>query len=220
MMSSIRGRRRAVSLVAALAIGGTLVGLPGAGSVPAVEAAGLEVIDLEPVNDNLIILGSLASRTQQKPVTIAGIGPYTITGTDSTTNDPYSFVTAFNYDPSDLDDGPAWSNEGDERADSGIVFSSNPAASFDGRNNVLSLTSSGGCTQGNTGSGTNRPNGIDSYCSVFGPDVYSVPFDAVVGQSVSFDWAAQGGGDDYEAYAYLVEVNETSPGVYDYGDAA
>jgi uncharacterized repeat protein (TIGR02543 family) len=50
--------------------------------------------------------------------------------------------------------------------------------------------------------------GTPSYGSAFGPQVWSQPFSAVVGQAVSYQWKATGGSDDYEVYGYLVEIND------------
>ena len=214
-MPAMPGRcRRATSgiLLAALALGGTLVGAPGTGSVRITEAAGVQTITLEPVSTAQAptVLGGLASRSQQKPVTIAGIGPYTISGTDSTTSNPYAFVTDFNYNPSTL----AWRNESDERTVTSFITSSSTNASNLGRTGVTMLKSNGQCISGNT------RNGRDSYCSAFGPQVYSAAFVATVGQSVSFQWSAKRISDDYESYAFLVKVDETSPGVFGYGTPA
>ncbi|MBI5090008.1 MAG: putative Ig domain-containing protein, partial [Actinobacteria bacterium] len=165
----------------------------------------------ESVNDNHVVLGSLASRSQRKPMTISGIGPYTISGTDSTTGDPYSFQTDWNYAPSTA----AYARESDERTlTSPFNATSDTNATRLGRSGVLMLKSSTNCLN------TNNSGGIQSYCSVYGPDVYSAPFSATAGQAVSFDWSALRVTDDYEIYAFLVAVTETSPGVFDYGSPA
>ena len=80
-------------------------GAPATGSPPVAEAAGREPIALEPVNETFVILADLAGRSQQKPVTVAGIGPYTITGTDSRTGQPSSFVTDYFSDPTHPEEG-------------------------------------------------------------------------------------------------------------------
>lgn len=166
--------------------------------VSAPASAAVESIAFEAPNNNHVVLGDLASRSQRQPVSISGIGPYTVRGTDSTTNDPYEFVTDFNYDPSS---SPGWARESDERTlSSAGTFNSTSGVSFDGRSGVLQLGSGGNCLSGNTF------DGATTYCSMFGPDVYTKPFKAVDGQAVSFDWAAQRRSDDYEIYAFLVKV--------------
>ncbi|MFP3905876.1 MAG: hypothetical protein ACLFWR_02525, partial [Acidimicrobiales bacterium] len=79
----VRGR---VSL-AALAVVAALLGLlpiPGTDLVSPASAA-VQQIDIDVLNDEHVVLGDLASRSQRGPVTIAGIGPYTVSGTDSLT---------------------------------------------------------------------------------------------------------------------------------------
>ncbi len=166
-------------------------------------AAAVEHIQFEAPNNSRVVLGALATRSQRKPVTISGIGPYTVRGTDSLTGDPYEFVTDVNYNASNL----GWQRESDERAlSAGATWNSTTNATVLGRSGVMQLSSNMNCA------GNNDIGGITTYCSTFGPDVYSKPFTATVGQSVSFDWAAQAGSDDYEVYAYLVKVTGTGYG--------
>ncbi|MFM1984831.1 MAG: hypothetical protein RL723_1266, partial [Actinomycetota bacterium] len=65
-----------------------------------------------------------------------------------------------------------------------------------------------GTPTGGTGSNMSA-GGVNTFGSIFGPEVWSVPFAATVGQAVSFEWKATGGGDDYEVYGFLVKVNST-----------
>lgn len=195
--------KRALALVATTAVALSTIVFAGA-AAPA-EAA-VQNIAFEAPNNNRVILGDLASRTQRKPVTISGIGPYTVRGTDSRTQQPYEFVTDFNYNPSTV----AWQREGDERTLTNAGnWSSNTNATYGGRSGVMQLSSATNCERANTF------GGLTTYCSTFGPDVYTQPFTATVGQAVSFDWAAQRVSDDYEVYAYLVKVNGSG-----YGTAA
>jgi Putative Ig domain len=205
-----RSPRRLLSTACAL-----LTGVGAATVIPVaagpVHAAGLEEVPLEAPIAGHVVLGELASRSQRNPVSIAGIGPYTMTGIDSITGEPYTFVTDKNYSAS-LD---AYTRESDERALSGGMFtSSNAAAERLGRTDVLQLTSNTNCLGGNTF------DELTTYCSAYGPQVYSEPFEATVGQAVTFDWSAEGTEDDYEIYAFLVEVQETEPDVFDYGTPA
>ncbi|WP_449281840.1 putative Ig domain-containing protein [Leucobacter sp.] len=187
--------KRALALVATTAVALSTIVL-GAGAAPA-EAA-VQNIAFEAPNNSRVILGDLASRSQRKPVAISGIGPYTVRGTDSRTQDPYEFITDFNYHTGNA----GWQRESDERALTNAgTWSSNTNATFGGRSGVMQLSSSTNCQ------GTNTFGGLTTYCSTFGPDVYTQPFTATVGQAVSFDWAAQRVSDDYEVYAYLVKVD-------------
>lgn len=196
-------------LVASVAV---LIGLPGWAGQPAeASAGGIELIAFEaPINER-VILGPLASRTQRKSVSIGGIAaPYQVTGTDSRTNQAYSFFTDFFYNPSSH---VAWGREGDERSLSDVFRSSAGYVNIDGRTNVLRMWSDTWCTSGNTF------GGLTTYCSVFGPHAYTEAFHGTLGQAVSFDWKATGAGDDYEIYAFLVRVNDLGNGQYDYGTA-
>ena len=185
--------RRALALVTLAALGlSTLVVTEARPAYAAVEE-----IALEAPNNNRVILGELASRSQRGAVTISGIGPYTVRGTDSRSGQPYEFVTDFNYNPSNT----GWQRESDERALTSQSWSSNTTATYLGRSGVTQLTSNANCQAGNTF------GGMTSYCSTFGPDIYSAPFTATVGQAVSFEWAAQRVSDDYEVYAFLVRVD-------------
>lgn len=46
-----------------------------------------------------------------------------------------------------------------------------------------------------------------SYCSAFGPQVYTEKFQATEGDYLAFQYGASRGADDYEIYAFLVEVS-------------
>lgn len=158
------------------------------------------------INNELVWLGTLASRTQQRPVTIAGTGPYTVTGIG------YSFVTDYNYSSTSH---AAWGLEGDERNlatagtyDSGVV-------SHAGRSTALRLQMSGGwCASPN--SAFAGPQGT-TYCSSFGPEAWSDTFEATAGDALSFDWAAANGSDDYEIYAFLVDTANDEHTLLTYG---
>lgn len=207
-------RRRATRIVAgaftaAIAVGSAVVGVPG--STPIASATGaLQTISLETPGSGEVALGTLASRSQRGDVSISGIGPYTVSGTDSLSAQPYSFQTDVNYS------GPnAYTRESEIRSGNSISTSFDDNASFSGRDGVLRLSSGGNCPSDNTAGGPG-----EAYCSSFGPEVYSDAFDADAGNVVTFDWGAVRVSDDYEIYAYLVEVTETSPGVYDYGSPA
>ena len=173
------------------------------------------------------VLGELASRTRADLATgsfptpptrgwvnISGSGPYTMTGVDARSNQQYTFQTDVNYTAR-----VQWRKEGDERAlnrpnDQWFRSSnSNPrfGAPPSGQTARL-LESRGWCS-------TADNTKYNSYCSMFGPEVFTDTFVADKGESLSFTWAAQGGGDDYESYAFLVRVPQSgssSPTVADH----
>ncbi|WP_053351769.1 Ig domain-containing protein [Leucobacter musarum] len=190
--------RRSIAILAASAV--AFSGLVLGAASPA--AAAVENVQFETPSSTIVQLGSLASRSQRGPVAISGIGPYTVRGTDAVSGEPYEFVTDWNYQATNA----GWQYESDERPGSQLTLTSNTNASFQGRNGALQLGSNGGCT------GSNFFDGKTTYCSAFGPEVYSKPFTASVGQAVSFDWAAQNVVDDYEVYAFLVKVDGTGFG--------
>lgn len=209
----------------------------------------------------LIELGELFSRSQRKPIVRSLTAPYTVTGTDSLTSLPYTYITNYDYlgsancgDPANADAERcgAYSHEADlgepfhpgaqdpvslnrlstvfdltARSQSteapSTVLTSNGSVPFntwlDGRS-TTELFSNLNCARGNPGrGGLATSNYFDSgdgdgekysFCSGFGPDVYSEPFVADAGQSLAFEWAAIGRSDDYAVYAYLVEVDPTT----------
>jgi hypothetical protein len=186
------------------------------------------------VNNGAVVLGALASRTKggsaagaTKPdpitpgwVNISGAGaPYTIEGllADST---PYSFQTDFNYNQTvttgnfGVPNGVAWSKEGSERPVTGSLSTTVSIApshtSGTTRNDVLLLTSRGNCQSPNTSYNS-------TFCSVFGPEVLSAPFEAKAGDDLSFWWSAVRRSDDYEIYAFLVNTVTNDHTVITYG---
>ena len=161
-----------------------------------------------------LTLGELASRSQRSPVVRTTSAPFTTTGTDSRSNEAYSFVSDSNYGNSG-----AYAYESDERTRSGGWSFTRTTGSTQGRSNVITLNSGGNCNSTpDGGSGYNTKDGYQTYCSVFGPDVFSEPFYATSAQSISFDWKAIGGGDDYEIYAFLVALDDLSDTTYETSD--
>ncbi|MCU1393209.1 MAG: hypothetical protein JWM34_1637 [Ilumatobacteraceae bacterium] len=206
-----RAYRRAAPLILAAALV-VPVSMP-TGAPRAAAVGSLQTIALEAVNNAQVTLGALGSRSQRNPVTISGIGPYTMSGTDSITGLPYSYDTDVYFNPGNA----AYTRESDQRSlRTAFNGASATGVSYDGHANVVEMTSHTNCASGNTF------GGLTTYCSEFGPDVYSVPFSAAAAQAVSFQWSAVHLDDDYEIYAFLVAVTETSPGsgTYDHGSAA
>jgi len=149
-----------------------------------------------------VSLGTLASRSQCGALTKQGVGPYTMTGTDSRSGSQYSYVTNTNYAGAGLRESGI--------APSSMSYTRTVGQIYSGKSNVLKLTSSGSVTW------SNSCNGSTVYGSAFGPEVYTAAFQASAGQALSFNWAAAGGADDYEVYAFLVKVLPSGAS-YDYG---
>jgi hypothetical protein len=180
-----------------------------------------------------IILGELASRTQRKTISRLTSPPYEVIGIDSLTNETYTYVTNYGYSAG----AGAYAREGHQpgfhryRSGSTYLTTSNPTlttatvttkasgTSYSGGGNTytipqdsLHLRSSGGCgfSQNTFDSGDGQGS-VTTYCSVYGPEVYSEVFYGRAGQSLAFDWLAIGEQDDASVYGWLVAVqNETS----------
>lgn len=168
----------------------------------------------------MVTLSELASRTRAKPITRSANAPFTVTGTDSATGNSYTYTTDANKSNLSND---GWANEGHEAVAGVWPGVSNDltgeivtGASFTDaqgvtRSDLVYLKSRGNCDTKDNDSNKVTVNSslpdVDSYCSVFGPEVYSEAFYGVAGQSLSFEWAAQRRTDDYEIYAFLVSVN-------------
>ena len=169
-------------------------------------------------NNGLVILGDLAVASQRKVLsnTFTGVapatGPSTRTGTFSagsaaTAGDAYTYASDIFYNPST----EAYGYESDERVTtSNFTTTFNPSTTYSSRSGVYELTSRTNCANSPNGSSTpsttNTKDGFETYCSVYGPEVFSEVFYAETGQALSFEWAAQRVNDDYEIYAYLVKV--------------
>ena len=171
-------------------------------------------ITFEPLSPGLVILGALASRSQNKQLTKSGVSvPYTMTGRDGITNQTYQYQTDQNYSTT------ATLRESDERpgnscaAGSGIgSYSGTTTGTDTGKTGVIQLTSSGQVCRYPTGSSVqNQTTSANaSYGSMFGPQIWSTPFEGTSGQAVSYQWKAATGSDDYEVYGFLVKVNPQS----------
>ena len=113
-----------------------------------------------------VTLGSLASRTQCTALGKQGLGPYTMTGTDATSNSSYSYVTDKNYTQT------AQLYEGQEATTQYLSYSTSTGQTYSGRSGVIRLVSSGQITYGNTCSNH------ETYGSAFGPEIWTQPFPA------------------------------------------
>lgn len=162
----------------------------------------------------MVTMGSLASRTQAKPITRSTLAPFTVSGTDSTTGQSYTYVTDI---AKSVSLRSQWGNEGHEAVNAiwpgksnNLTGTISTTASYLTRSSLVNLRSSGSCVSDNSVSYGSPAQSFGTYCSVFGPEVYSEAFYGVAGQSLAFDWAAQDNGDDYEIYAYLVAVADAT----------
>ena len=195
--------------VLTLAVVATTVALP----TPRAQAATLS-LTFEAGTAEHIILGDLASRSQSKAISVGGTSaPYTVFGTDSRTGETYSYLTDVDYQNGDAGE----QRESDERSfsDKSFTFDRQTVtyADIEGseRTDILYLMSDGNCNNvPNDGEGDNTLGGVETYCSVFGPEVWTSAFDATDGQALAFDYAAEAG-DNYEIYAFLVAVTCTDP---------
>ena len=173
----------------------------GAGILGKAGAAPM-TLTFESTASGQVSLGTLASRSQCGVMTKQGVGPYTMSGTDARSGLPYSYVTDRN-------------NSGAQMNESGLAtpsmsYSRTTGVTYSGKTGVVQLYSNGSITWSNSCSGRSV------YGSAFGPEVYTQAFQATAGQALSFNWAAAGGSDDYEVYAFLVAVSPAGAG-YDYG---
>jgi hypothetical protein len=197
-----------VSAVAAFSIVATAVmAFSFVGSSQRVANAAPLSLVFETVSNTRVNLGTLASRSQCGPLTRQGVGPFTMSGTDASTGTAYSYNTDSAYTAG------AQSRESRE-ATTNISYGSVQNQTVLSRSGVLELNSYGTISFNNSCS-YNGSN-VTVYGSAFGPQVYTQAFQATAGQALSFDWAAVGGGDDYEVYAFLVKVANSS----DYGSAS
>lgn len=171
----------------------------------------IPVVDETKTNQNLVQLGELASRSQRKLVTRSTSSPYQVNGTDSLSSNSYSYVT--NYAYSDAAHADAYSREGDQpgyHTNAGTPSLSTKSVTnetIDGRT-TKKLASRGNCDNRNSNTfNSGDGNGsITTYCSVFGPEIYSEAFYATSAQALAFEWKALGNQDDYSVYGYLVAV--------------
>jgi hypothetical protein len=167
------------------------------------------------VGTSRVWLHDLASRSQRKEIVRTQSAPYFVSGTDSRTGEAYLYQTDVLYNTVSGTHVGAYSRESDER---GSSFSATPVTSgtpFAGGpsvgtapNQLTALKSGGSCTN------TNAFGGATTYCSIFGPEVYTESFYAQAGQSLSFEWRAKIVADDYEIYAFLVRVADDDPVSY------
>jgi hypothetical protein len=202
-----RSLRILLAATATLGLIATTVTVP----TPRASAATLS-LTFEDGTAGRIVLGDLASRSQSKPISVGGSdGVYTVIGTDSRTGELYSYLTDMPYQEGD----PGEQRESDERSTDGFDYDRSITTYEDiegtSRADVLYLYSDGDCQEiPDGGTAENTLDGVETYCSVFGPEVWTGAFNASSGQALAFDYAAEAG-DNYEIYAFLVTVTCSDP---------
>ena len=155
---------------------------------------------------NIADMKFLATRSQKKPLSKSGAtSPYLMSHVNSDPSLSYSYLTDANYGTSHsgCTNCAAQLYESDVRNESGMTYSylnsTSTSATLSNTGHISSTPDGGSSSNTNAG-------GLVTFGSVFGPEVWSKPFLATVGQSVSFEWKASGGSDDYEVYGFLVKV--------------
>lgn len=153
--------------------------------------AGTDQVPGWTVNKNAVLLGDLAVKTQGRPVISSGsLAPFTVTGQD------YSFQSDKAYRTG------SQAYEAMEGSLNPTYTTFNSAIEKNGTSNVLRLWFSGRLDSVNPVNGT----GQMVYQSAFGPEAWSDSFTAKQGDQISLDWRAANGGDDYEVYGFLYNV--------------
>lgn len=165
------------------------------------------VVDNTKTNEDLVILGELASRSQRKPVTRTTTTPYQVNGTDSLSGAPYSYITNYQYSSSNA----AYAREGDQpgyhlNAGSPSLSTKSVTSTTNDSRNVKYLQSSGSCGRPGSNTFDSGSGAVTTFCTVFGPEIYSEAFYATDLQALSFEWKAVGNTDDYSVYGFLVAV--------------
>ena len=127
-------------LLALLALVAALVAISPASSFRAAKAAPMSRT-FEATPAGVVSLGTLASRSQCGALTKQGVGPYTMTGTDSRSGAQYSYVTNTNYSGAGLRESAV--------AHPSMSYNRSTGQTYSGRSNVLMLTSSGSISWGN-----------------------------------------------------------------------
>jgi outer membrane protein OmpA-like peptidoglycan-associated protein len=214
----------ALSLLPVLVVGSLI------GSATVANATGFQQIQLETAtataNPSSVLLGSLASRSTSLPTGLSDPekvltrsvvnGENVYTGQiDSQT--AFSFISTKNYANTG---SPDFAIPGSNLKQSIDVTDGNRTAlSFTGTGlesylgvDAFALKSSGSLAKRVTNGGSTFTSDrvTDPFISAFGPQIWSSPFPATQNQSLSYQWAALGTGDDFEIYSFLVKTNISS----------
>lgn len=184
-----------------------------------------------------VILGELASRTDRKAVFRTTTEPFIVTGTDSLTRQSYEYQTNFGYSAG----AGAYAREGHQPGyhkknggttnttppsltttitasvagqyyASGAFYSTYASGRYTLSYDAVHMRSSGGCGENlNSFDSGDGQGTVTTYCTGFGPEIYSEAFYGRAGQSLAFNWLPIGETDDAAVYAWLVAVdNETT----------
>lgn len=183
-----------------------------------------------------VILGELASRTDRKLVYRTTTQPFIVTGTDSLTRQAYEYQTNFGYSAG----AGAYAREGHQPGYhkknggttnttppsltstitssvagqyylSGTFYSTYAANRYTLSYDAIHMRSSGGCGENlNTFDSGDGQGSVTTYCTGFGPEIYSEAFYGRAGQSLAFNWLPIGEQDDAAVYAWLVAVDNES----------
>lgn len=181
----------------------TSAGVSAAGSL---RYTYIPVVDATKTNENLVILGDLASRSQRNLVSRTTSAPFVVNGTDSLSGLPYSYLTNYAYSSTT----PAYTREGDQpgyhtnAGNPSLSRKSVTSTTYGGRD-VQFMSSSGSCGR-TTNTFDSGAGSLTTYCTVFGPEIYSEAFYATDAQALAFEWKALGNTDDYSVYGFLVAV--------------
>lgn len=144
------------------------------------------------INNNVVTLGSLATKTQGGTVTSVAYGASSFKVTGSVYDAVYGGNVPYSY-YSDL----SFNREGKEKPLQSAGTFTSEIVNENG-NKVLQLKFSGNVT----GTSNTQPFG-----SVFGPEAISSTFKASAGDTLGFKWKAANGGDDYEVYGFLLNTD-------------
>lgn len=227
---------RKTALVISFILGISLLPITTIAVTPA--SAALTTILFEDVQANNVILGVLASRSQNAQLSRSGAAsPYTMSALATAGRGAYSYQTDSLYGktqtppPTDKWTGHGGCGvneysavgcltqlrESDERPNSTsankIGFSGNKTGTDTPKTGIIQLNTLDGWMAATPSGGisTNkRANGEFSFGTVFGPEIYSVPFLGSAGQAISYQWKAAGTNDDYEVYGFLVKISDNS----------
>ncbi len=146
-----------------------------------------------------VVLGALATRSTGAAFTgITGSGPYTVTGPGG-----YTFETDANYAVNQGGVAGANMRESSVRGADGMTYTKPAATNADCTDSAGVLVS--GCVFLKSDGDIQSPN-TTSYGSIFGPEVWTEMFTVTEALEVAFRYRVVGTGDDYEMYAFLVEV--------------
>lgn len=185
--------------------------------VTGLTASGIVSFNFVPVRDGSntfarsVFLGDLASRSKGQAIVRSTTSPYFVDGTDSLTLQPYRYRTnaPYTHNPNSLAEKSAYGRESTEALPDSFTstVTTQSGISVAGKSDeLIKMVQTSECNNHNNA----RGGGVFSFCSTFGPEFYTEAFYAEAGQNLSFEWYAVGNQDDYEFYAFLVSVSNTS----------